>query len=134
MFERLFLGSLVLGALNVVLGYGDAADQMANDPGAQQLGLGSGFFVGITVASFVVYLVLWFLIARQASAIAKWILVVFVVLGVVFALPALGGTWGVTLVLSLVIHALELLALVYLFRPDAKAWLGGTSPADSTAD
>ena len=135
MFERLFLGSLVLGALNVLLSYDDAAARVANDPGAQQLGLGSGFFFGITAGSFAVYLLLWFLIARQASTVAKWILTVFVALGVAFALPALTGSWTVTLALSLVIHALEILALVYLFRPDAKAWLSGAGQADSaTAD
>lgn len=133
MFERLFLGSLVLGALNVLLSWQDAAAQMADDPGAQQLGLGSGFLLAITVGSFAVYLLLWLLIARQASTVAKWILTVLVALGVAFALPALAGSWNVTLVLSLVVHALEILALVYLFRPDAKAWLDGAEPADSAA-
>ena len=131
MFERLFLGSLVLGALNVLLSYQDAAAQVANDRGAQQLGLGSGFFIGVTAGSFAVYLLLWFLIARQASSVAKWVLTVCVALGVLFALPALTGSWNVTLALSLVIHALEILALVYLFRPDATAWLGGAGQADS---
>jgi hypothetical protein len=131
MFERLFLGSLVLGALNFVLSYQSAAAEVANDPGAQQLGLGGGFLIGTTVAAFAVYLLLWVLVARQASTPAKWILVVFVALGVLFALPALGGAWNVTLVLSLVVHALEILALVYLFRPDAKAWLGGQEQVDS---
>ena len=130
MFERLFLASLALGLLNFLLSYQDAAALVANDTGAQKLGLGGGFLIAITAVSTAVYLLLWFLVARMASTIAKWVLVVFVGLGVLAALPALTGAWSVTLALSLVVYALEVLALVYLFRPDAKAWLGGTEQAD----
>jgi hypothetical protein len=130
MFERLFLASLVLGVLNFALSYEDAAAVIANDAGAQKMGLGGGFLVGVTAVSTVVYLLLWFLAARMASNIAKWILVVFVGLGVLSALPAMTGTWNATLALSLVVYALEVLALVYLFRPDAKAWLRGEAQAD----
>lgn len=130
MFERLFLASLVLGALNFALSYEEATALLENDAGARKLGLGSGFLVGITAVSTVVYLLLWFLVARMASNIAKWILVVFVGLGVLSALPATMGTWNVTLVLSLVVYALEVLALVYLFRPEAKAWLRSEAQAD----
>ena len=130
MFERLFLASLVLGLLNFLLSYQDAAALVANDTGAQKLGLGGGFLIGITAVSTVVYLLLWFLVARMASNIAKWVLVVFVGLGVLAALPALAGAWSVALALSLVVYALEVLALVYLFRPDAKAWLAGKDRAD----
>lgn len=130
MFERLFLASLALAALNFALSYEDAAALIANDAGAQKMGLGGGFLIGVTAVSTAIYLLLWFLVARMASNIAKWILVVFVGLGVLSALPALTGTWNATLVLSLVVYALEVLALVYLFRPDAKAWLGGEKRAD----
>lgn len=130
MFERLFLASLVLGALNFALSYEEATVLLANDAGARKLGLGGGFLIGITAVSTAVYLLLWFLAARMASNIAKWILVVFVGLGVLSALPATMGTWNVTLALSLVVYALEVLALVYLFRPDAKAWLRSETRAD----
>jgi len=130
MFERLFLASLVLGALGVLLSYQKLTDLAANDPGMRQLGVGSGFLVGVVIASYAVYLLLWYLIARGASNVAKWILVVFTVLGVLFALPGLAGAWDSTSALSLVVYALEILAVVYLFRPDAKEWLAGKGQAD----
>ena len=130
MFERLFLASLVLGALGVLLSYGKLTELAANDPGMRQLGLGTGFLVGIMVASYAIYLLLWYLIAHRASNAAKWILVVFTVLGVLFALPGLSGTWDSSFAISLVVYALEVLAVVYLFRPDAKEWLAGKVQAD----
>lgn len=133
MFERLFLASLALGAVGFLLSYPRMADLAANDPGMRQLGLGSGFLIGIVIASYAVYLLLWHLIARRASNVAKWILVVFTVAGVIVALPTLTGPWTSTFVLSLVVYALGILAVVYLFRPDAKAWFGGKAQADPAA-
>ncbi len=132
MFERLFLASLALGAVNFVLSYEQAAAVLANDTGARQFGLGSGFLIGMTVVSFAVYLLLWFLVARKASHAAKWTRVVLVTIGVLFAPAALTGPWDRTLVLSLLVHGLEVAALVQLFRPDAKAWLAGKEQSDPT--
>ena len=73
---------------------------------------------------------MWHLIAHRASNAAKWILVVFTVIGVLLALPGLAGPWNSTLALSLMVYALEVLAVVYLFRPDARAWLDGKGQAD----
>jgi len=133
MFERLFLASLALGALSVVLNYQALTDLAANDPSMRQVGLGSGFLIGILAVSYAIYLLLWYLIARRASSAAKWILVVFTVIGVLSDLPGLAGGWNSTLALSLVVYALEILAVVYLFRPDAKAWFDGQEQADPAA-
>jgi hypothetical protein len=56
--------------------------------------------------------------------------VVFTVFGAISTLPALAGSWDSTLVLSLVVYALEILAVVYLFRPDANAWFNGKGQTD----
>ena len=130
MFERLFLASLVLGILGSLLSYQQITDLAANDPGMRQLGLGSGFLIGIVIAGYAVYLLLWHLIARRASNVAKWILVVFTALGVLVALPGLAGPWNSRQVLSLMVYALQVLAVVYLFRPGARAWLDGKGQAD----
>lgn len=130
MFERLFLASLALSAVTFVLGYQDALAVIANDAAAQQFGLGAGFLLGVVAVSFAIYLLLWVLIARRASNAAKWILVVLTAFGVLSALPTLTGTLTTTLLLSLAVYALEVAAIVFLFRPDAKAWLGGKEPAD----
>ena len=130
MFERLFLASLALSVLSFILNYGDMTDVLARDPGMQQLGIGSGLVVGVAVAGYAIYLLLWYLIARRASNVAKWILGVFTALGVLFSLPGLAGPWTLNFLLTLVASALGVAAVVYLFHPDAKAWLDGKRQVD----
>ena len=99
---------------------------------------GAGFLVGSVIVSLAIYLLLWFLIARKASNVAKWVLVVFLVLSIlslVASLFAPGFTedWTLTRILGLVVYALEIASLVYLFKPDAKAWLKGERAGDPAA-
>jgi len=129
MFERLFLASLALSAAGFVFNYGDVAETLTNDPGVRQLGIGN-FVIGIAISGYALYLLLWYLIARQASKAAKWVLVVFTAFGALSALISLAGPWGSILLLSLAINALGIAAVVYLFQADAKAWLDGKPPAD----
>ena len=135
MFERLFLASLVVSAVSAAIVYDELVNLFANDPGMEQLGLGAGFVTALVGASFAIYLLLWYLIARKASNLAKWILVVFVAIGAATALRALAGPWTLSVALNFAVYALEVAALAFLFRDDAKAWLAGERPADpSTFD
>ena len=134
MFERLFLASLAVGALNFVLGYDKVMAAIANDPTFQRAGVGSGLVIGLTAASYAVYLLLWHLIARKAANVAKWVLVVFSICGVLLALPGLRGAWDLTLLLAIAAHGLEVAAVVLLFRRDAVEWLKGQAAAEPTAD
>jgi len=131
-FERLFLLSLAISAGTIVVGFDAMMRAVLNDPGVQQLGLGSGVIIGVIAASYAVYLLLWWLIARRASNVAKWILVVFVALGLISLPTTLGGPISVLLVLNLAVYALEVAALVFLFRADAKAWFRGEPQSDLT--
>ena len=131
MFERLFLASLAISAINTFIVFDGVARQLAADESVLRLGLGSGFLIGLLGASFAIYLLLWYLIARKAANVAKWILVIFVVLGVLASIPALSqasldfaSLSGVAAVL------LEVAALVYLFRADASAWFKGERAAE----
>jgi hypothetical protein len=134
MFERLFLASLVLSVLSYFLSYDALVAQIEREPGATQLGLGGGFLIGSMVVGIAIYLLLWFLIARKASSVAKWILVVFVALGLAFSVPAaLAGPWDLALILGFVVYGLEVAALVYLFQSDAAAWFRGETPSDPAA-
>lgn len=134
-FERLFLASLAVGVVNFVLGYDKAVAALQNDPNAQQLGLGGGFATAIFAVGTGIYLLLWFLIARKAINIAKWILIVLIALSVVSLLSALTKAFAfdTTTVLGLVTYGLEVAAAVQLFRKDAVAWLKGDKPADPAA-
>ena len=114
MFERLFLASLALSALSFALSYDSLIEQLAREPGMVELGLGSGFVIGTAVVGYAIYLLLWFLIARKASNLA--------------------GPWGLTMLIGLAVYALEIAAAVYLFRPDAAAWLKGKAADPATFD
>lgn len=81
------------------------------------------------VLSIGVSLLLWFLTARRASVVAKWIVVVFAGLSAIrllLNLPAvLNGAITVTsLVAALATTGLNVAAATMLFREDARAWFG----------
>ena len=136
MFERIFLASLVLSVVSFVIGYDAMSEQMANEPALQQLGIGSGFMIGGMVVSLAIYLLLWYFIARQASNIAKWILVVFTGLGIaslVYAFATVGITGELNELLSLAYYALGVAAVAFLFKPDAETWFKGEWKTDPAA-
>lgn len=131
MFERFFLASLALSVISVVLGYGAMMDELGREPALAQMGIGGGLVIGVVALGLVINLLLWFLIARKASNAAKWILVILTALGLASSLPsALGGPWNLMTILGLASYALEIAAIVYLFKDDAKAWLKGEWNAD----
>ena len=134
-FERLFLASLVVSAANFILGYTQMRQLWLADPRVAQVGLGSGFLVGAAVFSFVIYLLLWFLIARKASRVAKWVLVVFIAIALISLPSALTGPFSLAQALGLLVYILEIAAIVCLFRADARAWLAGAQTDEpSTLD
>lgn len=68
----------------------------------------------------------WYLIARRASNIAKWVLVILTGFGLVGNVPLLvtemRSDLGYTLVMALIL-VLQVVSMVYLFRRDAAEWL-----------
>ena len=68
----------------------------------------------------------WYLIARRASNIAKWVLVILTVLGLFGNVPLMIAQpqteFAYTAVMALIL-VLQLIAMVYLFRRDAVEWL-----------
>ena len=131
-FDRLFLGSLALGIANSALSFGKNLEMMQNSPGGDNFG--AAFMIGSLAASMAVSLLLWFFIARRASTIAKWILVIITGLGAIMMVPAIGmlaEAGVVSLVLALVITALQLAAISFLFRSDAAAWFASKGRDDT---
>lgn len=133
MFERLFLASLALSAIQFFIGYDAMIGEMEREPALQQLGIGGGVLTGIFVVGMAIYLLLWFLIARKASSVAKWILVVLSALGVLAFLVSFAGgqvTFDLIAMLGAAYYALAIAALVFLFRADANAWFRGEGKAE----
>lgn len=136
-FERLYLGAWLLGLLNTVLNWGRMMNAARVSAGASQIseGFTSNIMIASTVGGSIITLLLWYFVARRASDIAKWIVTVF------FGIALMSFLWGIAagtvgvgvpVIVSVVALVVQGLAVVMLFRPDARAWFG-EPPAGSAA-
>lgn len=127
-FERFYLGSLALGLVGNVLNWDNAVALVQADPAAAALGTGF-LFISMAVG-LAISLLLWFLAARKAIGVAKWIIVVFFAIGLISVPFSLGQLSAMAIVTSLVTMALQAAAVYMLFRPDAKKWFAGEKAVD----
>lgn len=137
-FDRFFLGSLALGLINSVVSFQRSQAMLEADPATAELGFGSGFLISIILFSLGIPLLLWFLISRRASNVAKWILVILTALGLLFMIPMAGEILSGGLLengLTLGVTGLQLIAIYFLFQRDARDWLeskGQGGPPDAS--
>ena len=127
-FERCYLGAFVLGLVNTALAWSATSAAFAGSPQAAMMG--SWFLTATTLIGFAITLALWYFIARKGSAVAKWIAVVFMVLGLIgVAITLLTGTFpaGVSGTIGIITTMLQVIAVTFLFKPDAKIWFGETT-------
>ena len=131
-FSRLMLASIVLSLIQQLITFDDQRKVLASNP--QTAGLGDSLAIFAVVVRLGLPLLLWFMITKRASNVAKWILVA--VTAIVVAITLAAGTRGTlamdpaALTLAAAVTALHFAALWFLFRPDARAWLGGRAPVD----
>lgn len=126
-FERCYLGALVVGLLNTALSWNTTMAKMAENPGAEQMGssFGATTLIAGTLIGIVISLVLWYFAARKRANVAKWIITVFFVIGLLgIGASAVMRTFpqGIAGVLGVVGFVLNAIAVWQLFRPDAEAW------------
>jgi hypothetical protein len=127
-FDRFYLASLLLSIVNSALEWSRTESNLAQSPGSEMLP--SWFMASIIGFSLAVSLLLWFLISRRASKVAKWINIVLFGFGLL-TIPAIittastGATSPLSAAATLVAFLLSALAIWMLFRPDAKAWFAG---------
>ena len=74
-FERLFLLGLLITSIAMVTSFDTLVARVEADPALAGLGVGRGAVIAISAISLLLPLVLWYFIARRASAFAKWLLV-----------------------------------------------------------
>ena len=132
LFEILFLAGMLMSIASTWLGWDAVTSQArAQADGAQ---VSDTFFLVFTAIAYAVPLILWYLVARRASNIAKWILTIFFVAQAAFMLISLSrGAMPASLVdyLGLAVFVLVAVAIAMLFRADARAWLAGDEPDDA---
>ncbi|MBB5732022.1 Ca2+/Na+ antiporter [Altererythrobacter atlanticus] len=129
MFERLFLGSLALSVISFFMSYESMTRQIENEAALAELGIGGGIVIGSFLFSMAVYLLLWFLIARKGVGLAKWVLVVLLALSLI-SVPGMLAAINIVNIIGLIVYALEVAAVIFLFKDDARAWFQGGEPAN----
>jgi len=123
-FDILYLASLAVGVINTLLNM-DSIQLQADGMSLSPLTLWV-----ITGLTYAISLLLWYFISRRASTVAKWILVVLTLLGLI-GLPAFfAGPIDLNKMLGIVTTVLSVVAVFYLFKPDARAWFAGDEVDD----
>ncbi|WP_132468617.1 hypothetical protein [Novosphingobium sp. ST904] len=113
-FDRFYLGSLVLGVVNALLAARDTLSAVS-----------VGFVLGVQAFSMALMILLWFLISRRANNAAKWVLTVLTAIGLLVmipTLPILAAGSALDLIFMAAVTALQVTAVVNLFRADSRAW------------
>jgi uncharacterized membrane protein len=133
-FERLFILTIVLGALSSIWSWLHWQDLMPAGTPAQTAAMMPTIMGATLVIGILINLLLLFFIARKGSEVAKWIFVVFFALGLLSVVRSLtGGAMQLPLLmrlLSLVQIALEAGCVWLVFRPDATRWFKGERSTD----
>lgn len=127
-FEGFWWGATALWAVSTFLAWGATRARLLADPRARAVAdLGQWFWAGATLLLTVL---LWWLVARRASVVGKWLVVVWAALdGLVALVRIVGLLGGRTLhpaseAVVLLTAVLSLAAAATLFRGDARFWLG----------
>jgi len=125
-FERSFWASILIGIGSMVLHWTTVVDLLKKDPVLSKSVDAAVIGVGLALAfGFALSLLLWYLISRRVSNVAKWIYVVVMGFGVVSTLTSIddpASPTGFALAISLASTALTAVSIFFLFRPDARAW------------
>ena len=122
-FEKLYLGAMVIGVINGALNWNNAAAVLESDPNLAAMG--SGFLIISLIIGIGISLLLWYFVARKASTVAKWIVTIFFVLGLISFPFSIASLPTLNLAITLVTYAMQGYAVYLLFRPDANAWFAG---------
>jgi hypothetical protein len=125
-FELLYLIAIVVGIANSLLSLDGTLRALEANSTIAALGVGKGVLLGAIALNVAIDLLLWFLVARRASNVAKWVLVVLAGFSLT-DLPALLSriaSHSITTIIVLAILLLKVLAISFLFHADARDWLG----------
>lgn len=120
-FERVFLGSMLLGLINSALTWSTINEQMAATPGASALG--SNFLIGTMAVGLVINLLLWYFIARKGSNVARIIWTVLFAIGIFGVVAMFFQPTPLSMkIVPLISFVLQGIGIFLLWRPDAKPW------------
>ena len=123
-FEQLYLLSLVVGLVTVMFGWEQ------NLATARASGLGIGIVIAVQALTLGVMVLLILYVSRQASVVAKWILIALFVAGL--AITILNGEamfrGGIMVFVQIGQILLQLAAMYFLFTAESRRWFAGAGP------
>jgi len=122
-FERFYLVAIGVDVVNTILSWSEREERALLHP---QM-FGNATMLLTTAINLGIALLLWFLVARLGSAIAKWVLSIFVVLALgwtLYAIPTGHYSMGLSGLLGLFSTVLQVYAAAMLFKGDTKPWFG----------
>lgn len=123
LFERVYLTMIALALTHSVIVWDDSVAMLDADPVLSDLG--AAYLLFVLAASMAINLLLWYFVVRRASNVARWILVIFLVINLIsVALHVSAGAFPLDLpgVLDALAMVLYLAATALIFRRDASEW------------
>lgn len=131
LFDYAYLGSMFLGLLQFVTGYGTLKAQVAAQSATSGVPLSPWLpLVGYVVAA-AIGLLLWFLVSRKRVTIAKWIIVLLFLVSLVNLGGYFAGPMPLYEIYGLLALIAQAVAVAMLFRGDSIRWLNAKgTPVD----
>lgn len=125
-FDRLYLAAIAIGLVGSILEWPVTTARIASQPETAALGgAASAVAAAMLAVGTLLSLLLWYLAARRAVTVAKWVIVAFTAISVVGLLLSIANGYVLTDaagIARMVAVVLQVVATVNLFRPDAVAW------------
>ena len=129
LFERIFGFTILLGIVAGIWAWVHWSSMLPLGSPPQAAAMMPVIMAGSLIGGVVINLLLLFFIARKGAEVAKWIFIIFFVLGLLGVVRGLAGTTvqvsPLTHVLSIAQILIEAYCVGLLFRPDAVAWFKG---------
>jgi hypothetical protein len=133
-FERSFWASILIGIVGTLFHWQMMTESVKNNPVMSESADMAVTVIGFAIVmSFALSSLLWYLIARRASRVTKWIYVLLMGFGSISTLISINDPMapqGFALALMLVSAAQTFLSIYFLFRPDASEWFKGGHGVD----
>lgn len=139
-FEQAYLASIVLWFINLATNWNTRLATVERDPrfggNPQMLQMAEWMMIGTAALGVLIWALLWYFTARRGANWARWVLVIFLAvsaIGLPFTLMNATLVGTIPTILIVTSFALNAVAVLMLFRPDAKIWFGGSPEPEEAA-
>ncbi|KQN37361.1 hypothetical protein ASG37_09875 [Sphingomonas sp. Leaf407] len=133
-FDRFYLLAIVVGLIGTILQWPQLMAMIETDPSFAPVRSAGVVLAAIFAgAGVLISLLLWYLVARRGSTVAKWIVTAFTALSLGSLLLGISSgsvASDTTGILRMVAVVLQLIAVIALFRRDARPWFNRAYPED----